>query len=89
MQRLGFPKCKRVETGHPSTNSLYDTQLYHTDACAHIHTKEKPHIMLLHGTQKYERRSSHAVVSQLEKRFSLSIAGLVGSIENEMDVIDQ
>lgn len=41
MQRLGFPSHMHVETGHSSTDYLYDMQSYHTDACAHMHTKKK------------------------------------------------
>ena len=41
MQRIGFPKCKHGETGHSSTDYLYDMHSYHTDACAHIHTNKK------------------------------------------------
>jgi len=54
MQRWGFPKCKRVEKGHSSTDYLYDMCSYHTDACAHIHTNKEKHTVLLCGTQKYE-----------------------------------
>lgn len=50
MQRLGFPKCKHVQSGHLGTSMIHTliTEMHMT------HTKIKKPSTLLCGAQKYE-----------------------------------